>query len=204
VPLRLNVIIASTRPGRVGAAVGRWFHGFARDHGAFDARLVDLAEFGLPVYDEPRHPRLQQYEHEHTRRWAASVASADAFALVTPEYNYGPTPALLNALNYVYVEWNYKPAAFVSYGGISGGMRAAQVTKQTLTTLKVMPIVEAVTIPKVSGHVSDGTFTPTEIHEQSAAAMLDELHRWAVALVPMRREEQEEPPLVTPLRARRG
>ena len=185
-PLRLNIVIASTRPGRVGPAVAEWFHGVARKEGSFDAKLVDLADFELPVYDEPRHPRMQQYEHEHTRRWAESVASADAFALVTPEYNFGPTPALLNALNYVYNEWTYKPAAFVSYGGVSGGIRAVQVTKLTLTTLKMVPIVEAVTIPFVSEHVKDGSFEPKDIHAQSANALLGELHRWAEALKPMR------------------
>lgn len=185
-PLRLNIVIASTRPGRVGPTVAEWFHGVARADGSFDAHLVDLAEFDLPVYDEPRHPRLQQYEHEHTRRWAESVAAADAFALVTPEYNFGPTPALLNALNYLYNEWSYKPAAFVSYGGVSGGIRAVQVTKLTLTTLKMVPIVEAVTIPFISEHVKDGRFEPTDIHAKSADALLSELHRWAEALTPMR------------------
>ena len=75
------------------------------------------------------HPRLQEYQHAHTKRWAESVNSADAFAFVTPEYNYGPSPALVNALNYVYVEWNYKPGGFVSYGGVSGGLRAVQAVK---------------------------------------------------------------------------
>src|SRR3546814_6972986 len=80
-PMRLNIIITSTRPGRVGPAVGRWFHAFAQSEGSFDARLVDLADFALPVYDEPHHPRLGKYQHEHTRRWSESVAAADAFAL---------------------------------------------------------------------------------------------------------------------------
>jgi len=186
VTLQLNVIIASTRPGRVGAAVGAWFHGYAKAQGAFDVKLVDLADFDLPVYDEPRHPRLQQYEHEHTRRWSQSVAAGDAYVFVAPEYNFGPTPALLNALNYVFLEWNDKPAAFVSYGGISGALRAVQMTKLTLTTLKMMPIMEAVTIPMVAQQLSDGAFTPNEIQEKSAEAMLAELKRWAVALKGMR------------------
>jgi NAD(P)H-dependent FMN reductase len=184
--LRLNIVVASTRPGRVGRAVADWFEGVARAHGAFDVHVADLVDFDLPVYDEPRHPRMQQYEHEHTKRWAESVGSADAFALVTPEYNFGPTPALLNALNYVYVEWNYKPAAFVSYGGISGGMRAVQVTKLTLTTLKMVPVLEAVTIPTVSERVKEGRFDAAEIHAKSAETMLSELHRWAEALKPLR------------------
>lgn len=185
--LKLHTTIASTRPGRVGATVARWFHGVAVEHGKFDAELVDLAAFDLPVYDEPRHPVLQQYEHAHTKRWAASVAAADAYVFVTPEYNYGPTPALLNALDYVYKEWNYKPAAFVSYGGISGGIRAVQITKQTLTTLKMVPLVEAVVIPTVAQQLGeDKQFKPSDVHASSAKAMLDELFRWAEALKPMR------------------
>lgn len=184
---RLHTVLCSTRPGRVGATVARWFHGLATDHGAFETELVDLAAFGLPVYDEPRHPRLQDYEHEHTKRWAASVAAADAYVFVAPEYNYGPTPALLNALNYVYKEWNYKPAAFVSYGGISGGLRAVEATKQTLTTLKMVPLVEAVVIPMVAQQLDENReFRPGDIHATSARVMLDELHRWAEALRPLR------------------
>ena len=185
-PLRLHTVIASTRPGRVGPAVAEWFHGVARAQGSFDAHLVDLAAFSLPVYDEPRHPRMQRYEHEHTRRWAESVAAADAFVLVTPEYNFGPTPALLNALNFLYNEWCYKPAAFVSYGGVSGGIRAVQATKSTLSTLKMVPIIESVTIPFVQEQLKDAGFAPKEIQVESAEALLTELHRWAEALKPMR------------------
>lgn len=186
--LKLNVIICSTRPGRVGKPVGDWFYGVANEHEGFDAELVDLADMNLPIYDEPKHPRLQQYEHEHTKRWSASVDGADAFVFVTPEYNFGPPPSLVNALNYLYVEWGYKPAAFVSYGGVSGGMRAVQMTKLTLTTLKMMPILETVLIPMVPQHLDKetGAFTATEIHRNSATAMLDELRRWAEALKPLR------------------
>lgn len=88
--LRLHTIVASTRPGRIGPTVGRWFHERAAAHGAFDAHLVDLADFALPVYDEPHHPRMRKYEHAHTRQWSESVAAADAYVLVTPEYNFGP------------------------------------------------------------------------------------------------------------------
>ncbi|MGX7706692.1 NADPH-dependent FMN reductase [Methylobacterium sp. Gmos1] len=184
--LVLHTVVCSTRPGRVGQPVARWFDDIARQEGKFDARLVDLAEFNLPIYDEPKHPVLQQYEHEHTRRWSASVDTADAFVFVMPEYNFGPPPALLNALNYVYKEWNYKPAAFVSYGGISGGLRAVQLAKQTLTTLKMAPIVEAVTIQMVTQHVKAEQFSPLEIHQTSARTMLGELHRWAQALKQLR------------------
>jgi NAD(P)H-dependent FMN reductase len=183
---KLHVIVCSTRPGRVGPAIGRWVHEAAGRHGGFDPVLVDLAEVDLPIYDEPKHPRLKQYEHAHTRRWSESVSAADAFVFVTPEYNYGPPPSLVNALNYVYTEWNYKPAALVSYGGVSGGLRAAQTEKLTLLALKMVPINEAVTIQMVAQHVADGVFTPQEPHTVSAKAMFDELLRWTEALRPLR------------------
>jgi NAD(P)H-dependent FMN reductase len=182
--LKLHTIIASTRPGRVGLPVAQWFHGFAKSQNLFDAELVDLADFNLPVYDEPMHPRMQKYQHEHTKRWAASVAAADAYVFVMPEYNFGPTPALVNALNYLYLEWNYKPAAFVSYGGVSGGLRSTQAIKPLITTLKMVPVLEQVMVPMVS--LTDGVFVAQEIHETSAVAMLQELKRWAEALKPMR------------------
>lgn len=185
--LRLHVIICSTRPGRVGPAVARWFHRYASAHGGFDAQLVDLADFQLPVYDEPHHPRMQNYQKEHTRAWAQSVAAADAYAFVTPEYNYGPPPSFVNALNYVYTEWNYKPCGFVSYGGVSGGLRAVQLEKQLVTTLKMMPMVEGVMAPMVGQLVDEaGNFRSNELIDTSARQMLDELLRWAEALKAMR------------------
>jgi NAD(P)H-dependent FMN reductase len=185
--LKLHTIVCSTRPGRVGPAVAEWFQSIASQDPNFDATLIDLAEVNLPMYNEPKHPVLQQYEHEHTKRWSASVAAADAFVFVTPEYNYGPPPSLLNALNYVYKEWNYKPVAFVSYGGVSGGMRSTVMEKMTVTTLKMVPLVEAVVVPMVAQHIGpDKKFMPNDLHANSAKTLLAELARWATALKPMR------------------
>ncbi len=183
---KLHVILCSTRPGRVGAPVSQWFFDLAVRHGGFDVTLVDLAEVALPIFDEPKHPRFQQYEHAHTKRWSETVAGADAFVFVTPEYNFGPPPSLLNVLNYLYVEWNYKPVAFVSYGGISGGLRSVQVEKLTVTTLRMVPIVEAVALPHVVRHIENGAFKPTEQNGKAAGEMLDELLRWANALMTLR------------------
>ena len=183
---RLHVILCSTRPGRVGAPVARWFTDLAVAHGTFETTLVDLAEVGLPIFDEPRHPRLQKYEHEHTKRWSAIVAAADAFVFVTPEYNFSPPPSLLNALDFLYVEWNHKPVAFVSYGGISGGLRSVQMQKLTVTTLKMVPLAEAVAIPHVAKQIEGGAFMPSEQNIKSAGAMLDELLRYTNALMVLR------------------
>lgn len=185
-PSKLHVVIASTRPGRQGPAVARWFESYAREHGAFEPTLVDLADFELPVYDEPKHPRMQQYAHEHTKRWAETVASADAYAFVTPEYNFGPPPSLLNALNYVYLEWNYKVAGVVSYGGVSGGLRSAQLVKQTLAALRMATPPEGVPIPSFTNFIKDGVFEANDLIVASAKTMLDEMAKWERGLSTIR------------------
>ena len=185
--LKLQTIICSTRPGRVGPSIGRWFDQHASEQGGFQSELVDLADFNLPVFDEPNHPRMQKYEHDHTKAWSASVASADAYVFVIPEYNFCPPPAFVNALNYVYNEWNYKPCGFVSYGGVSGGLRSAQNAKQMVTTLKMMPMVESVMIQMPWEQLDDDrNFIPADPHTASASAMLEEMHKWAQALRTMR------------------
>ncbi|MGH8274810.1 MAG: NADPH-dependent FMN reductase [Gammaproteobacteria bacterium] len=186
-PPELHIVICSTRPGRVGPSVARWFHGFVESHSKFNAQLVDLADFNLPVYDEPVHPALQKYQNAHTKAWSESVAAADAYIFVTPEYNYSPPPSLVNALDYVYREWNYKPCGFVSYGGVSGGLRAVQAVKMQITTLKMMPMVEGVMIPMVASLIDDsGAFQSNELIDKSAVTLLDELLRWTLGLKAMR------------------
>ena len=117
----LQILTVSTRPGRKGPAVAAWFERQARQHGKFAIETVDLAELRLPLFDEPEHPRLKKYQHEHTKGWSAQVDRADAFVFVTPEYDYFAPASLVNAVQTVMREWFYKPAGVVSYGGISGG-----------------------------------------------------------------------------------
>ncbi|WP_213958781.1 MULTISPECIES: NADPH-dependent FMN reductase [unclassified Variovorax] len=185
---RLHTLVCSTRPGRIGPAIAGWAHAFAQAHASFDSTLVELADFALPVFDEPEHPRLQKYHHAHTRAWSASVSTADAFLFVMPEYNHGPPGALINAMNYLVGEWHYKPVGFVSYGGVSGGIRGVQATKQLLSTLKLVPIPEAVVVPHFNQHIgAEGVFLPSDLHTASAKTMLDELHRWTRALAALRK-----------------
>ena len=185
-PPRLHTLIASTRPTRVGPGIARWFHAFASKHGKFDAHLVDLADFDLPILDEPEHPSRRHYHHEHTKRWSASVNEADAFVFVTPEYNYGPPPSLLNALDYLFWEWQYKAVGLAGYGGISGGGRSTQAIKPTIVSLKMMPIPETVWLPNVFQQIKDGVFTPNAFNEQGATALLNELIKWTEALAALR------------------
>lgn len=184
--MKLHTIICSTRPGRIGPAIATWFHEAAKAHGAFDCELVDLAEFDLPIFNEPRHPRLGQYEYEHTKKWAASVAAADAFAFVTPEYNFYAPPAMVNAVDYLSNEWQGKAATMVSYGGVSGGLRAAQSAKSLLTSVGVMPIPQGVGLPMAMQAIKDGKFEASQPAQDGAKAALDSLAKWAAALKGMR------------------
>ena len=185
--MQLNVVTVSTRPTRVGPKVAAWFTERARAHAGFTVVPVDLAEVALPIYDEHEHPRFRKYTHEHTKRWSAIVDAADAFAFVIPEYNYFAPPALVNAFDFVFHEWNYKPCAMISYGGVSAGTRSAQMCKLHASSLKMVPIPEAVSIPFVTKLINEaGVFDPGTSQDAPAKLVLDELHKWAAALAPLR------------------
>lgn len=183
----LIIIIGSTRPGRVGLPVAQWFAQRAQDHGGFDIEIVDLAELHLPLLDEPMHPRLRQYTQPHTRRWSEMVDGADAFVLVTSEYNHGYPAPLKNAIDYLNQEWTYKPVGFVTYGGVAAGTRAMQQLKTVVAALKMVAVPEAVNIPFVAQFIGeDGEVHANEIMDQAVDLMLDELLRVQEALAPLR------------------
>jgi NAD(P)H-dependent FMN reductase len=183
----LQVIIGSTRPGRVGSAVADWIIDRARARGDFEVEVTDLAVRNLPIFDEPNHPRLRQYVNQHTKDWSEIVERSDAFVFVIPEYNYGFNAATKNAIDYLNQEWQNKPAGIVSYGGVAAGTRAAQMLKQVMSALKIVPVTDSVNIPFVGEKLDeDRRLKPNEIMEGAAAAMLDELARWAQALRPLR------------------
>ncbi|HEX7928177.1 MAG TPA: NAD(P)H-dependent oxidoreductase [bacterium] len=186
--LKLHIIIGSTRPGRIGPGIAQWFHGMAQQNGKFEATLVDLAEVNLPLFNESQHPRLRKYDHEHTKRWSALIDGADAFTFVTPEYNHMAPPSLINALDYLHHEWQYKPASFVSYGGPAGGARSVVTLKSTLVALKVMPMFESVMLPMVATQIKDGKFTANDGQVTAANVALDELYKWADALKVLRKK----------------
>jgi NAD(P)H-dependent FMN reductase len=184
---KLYVIAVSTRPERAGFPLSTWMLERARAHGGFDVELVDLKEENLPMFDEPRHPRLRQYEHEHTKRWSAKIHAADAFVFVTPEYDHGTPPSLINALVYLVHEWAHKPVGFVSYGGPAGGTRAVQMVKPMLAALKMVAVLEGVIAPLFARSIdAQGVFNANELQEGGAQLMLDALLGWTKALAPMR------------------
>ena len=183
---RLLIVTASTRPGRRGPAITDWFAEQARAHGGFEIEIADLAELALPFHDEPHHPRTGRYEHDHTKQWSAIVDRADAVVFVMPEYNYSFSAPLKNAFDFLNREWQYKPVGFVSYGGVSGGLRAVQQFKQVVTTLTMLPVPVQVALQNFAQYFRDGQFRPDEGAEGAAKTMLDELARVAPALATLR------------------
>ena len=188
--LKLNIIVTSTRPGRIGPKIGKWVADFAKENSDFEVKLVDLADFDLPLLDEPKHPSMQDYQHDHTKRWSAVNDKADAFVFVSPEYDYFPAASTVNAIQTLHKEWHKKPVGLVGYGGVSGGLRAMQSIKILMTTVSMMPLPQEVPIPFVFNFLGeDGAFSPADEVKQGAKAMLGELKIWAETLAETRREQ---------------
>jgi len=180
----LAVIIASTRPGRVGLPIGTWVAEAARAHGDFDVDLVDLVEVGLPFLDEPNHPAMRNYTKPHTLAWSERIDRADAFVFVMAEYNHSYPAPLKNAVDFLHAEWAQKPAAFVSYGGISGGTRAVTAFEPVLGALNVVVLPQAVPLPFGAKNLDDdGAFVPDERQQAAMEKLLAAVSRWSDTLV---------------------
>ena len=181
--LTLQIIIGSVRQGRGGLSVAEWFEGIARKDPRFVVERVDLAELNLPLMDEPNHPRLQKYTHDHTRRFSEIIARGDAYVFVTTEYNYAIPGALKNALDYLGPEWAGKPMSTVSYGGIAGGARAVEDLRRIAIPLKMVPLVQAVMCPMYAQQRDDeGRFHGNPLQVEAAGEMLDALADFGAVL----------------------
>lgn len=186
--LKLKIIVASTRQGRKGPAVAEWITSVAKADSRFETDLVDLKEVNLPFLDEPEHPRFRKYTHAHTKTWSALIDGADAFVFVMPEYNFGYTAPLKNAIDFLFQEWALKPVGLVSYGGVSGGLRATQLLKPVLTAVQ-LTVAGDLPIPFFAQFIGeDGGFKPNEVLTKAAPRMLDGIAKWAAVLGPMRAE----------------
>ena len=183
--IRIGIIIGSTRPGRNGEAVAHWVHALADTRGDAQYELVDIQDFNLPLLDEPVPPARGQYSKEHTKRWAAKIASLDAFVFVTPEYNHGTSGALKNAIDFLFAEWNNKAAAFVSYGS-AGGARAVEHLRLVMGELMVADVRQQVLLSLFTDFENFSQFKPAAAHEKSLHTMLDQLLQWGKALKSVR------------------
>lgn len=183
--IKVAIILGSTRPGRKGEAVARWVHELARTRSDAEFELVDIADYNLPLLDEPVPPSLGKYTKEHTRAWSAKIASFDAYVLVTPEYNHGPSGALKNALDFVYREWNNKAAGFVGYGS-AGGTRAVEQLRLIMAELQVATVRNQVALSLRTDFENFSVFKPAPHHEKTLHAMLDQVIAWGGALKTLR------------------
>lgn len=136
----VQVIVGSTRSNRVGPTIAQWFVNQVSERPDATYELVDLADWRLPLLDEPYPTRMGKYQHAHTKAWSKKIAAADGYVIVTSEYNHGYPVSLKNALDYLYSEWNDKPVAFVSYGW-GGGTLSVEQLKQVVANLR-MKVVE--------------------------------------------------------------
>jgi NAD(P)H-dependent FMN reductase len=188
--INLTIVIGSTRPSRKGIVLAEWITKLAKESGQFNVKVLDLKIINLPFMDEQHHPRLKKYEHEHTKRWSSEVEGSDAFIFVSPEYNYGFAAPLKNAIDYLFHEWQYKPVGFVTYGGISGGIRALQMIKQVVTALNMMPLVEAVNVPDFTKQINkENQFEATDDQVKTANALFTALAHWSDAMQTLREKK---------------
>lgn len=184
--LKIAVIIGSTRPGRVGESVAKWFFDLAAKRQDAQFELVDIATFKLPLLDEPVPPSMGKYSKDHTKAWAAKIASFDGYVFVTPEYNHGICGALKNAIDFLYGEWNNKAAGFVGYGS-AGGVRAVEHLRLVMAEVQVATVRNQVALSLFTDFENYTIFKPAAHHEKSVSGMLDQLVAWSTALKTLRK-----------------
>lgn len=183
--IKVGIVIASTRPGRVGEDVGRWVLEVAQRHGGADYELVDLKDYELPHLDEPVPALMGGYSRPHTLRWAEKVASLDGFVFVTPEYNHGVPGALKNAIDFLYAEWGDKAAGFVGYG-MEGAGRAIAHLRNTMAAIGIADVRHHAALLMHHDFVDFREVKPQPHQEDAVRAMLEDVVSWSTALRPLR------------------
>lgn len=176
VPIRTAVIVGSVRDGRFADTVARWFLDRARRDQTFDIDVVDLAEADLPP--APTRAPVPQVEALRAR-----LAAAEAFVLMTPEYNHGYPASLKSALDAARDEWMAKPLTFVSYGGMAGGLRAVEQLRQVCAELHMVSTRDCVSLHNCHGLFNEaGRLKDSAGPDAAVTTMLSQLRWWAAAL----------------------
>ncbi len=184
--LKIAIIIGSTRPGRRGESVARWIYETARKRSDAEYTLVDIADFNLPLFDEPNPLIFRQYTKPHTWAWSQAIDAFDGYVFVTPEYNHAIPGALKNAIDFLHTEWNNKAAGIVSYGGGTGGARAAENLRLILGELQVADVRAQVTLSVFTDFENQRILKPAPRQESAANTLLDQVVAWSGALKPLR------------------
>ena len=182
---RIGIILGSTRPNRNGEQVANWVFDLASRRDDAEFELIDLRDYPLPHLDEPLPPSLGQYQHEHTKQWAATIASFDGFVIVTPEYNHGTSGVLKNAIDYLYAEWNNKAVGFVSYGSV-GGARAVEHLRLVAGELQMADVRQQVALSLITEFKNFSVFKPGDYNLPALNTLLDQVVAWSAALAPLR------------------
>ena len=182
---KIAIIVGSTRPGRIGRSVADWVHQIASKRAEAEYEIVDLADQGLPFYDEAVPAAVGQYAGEHTRRWADVVRRYDGYLVVTPEYNHAPSAVLKNAFDLVHAEWNDKAIGFVGYGAV-GAARAVEHLKQVAVELRIAPVSAQVALLIPADFPAYPEFAPLGHREPELGRVLDQVESWAKALATVR------------------
>ena len=185
-PLKIAVLLGSTRPGRRADAIGDWVmqRAVRREHAKFE--LVDLADQALPLLDEPEPAIHGSYTQPHTRAWSERIAGFDGYLFVTPEYNRSIPAALKNAIDYLYAEWGNKAAGIVSYGVDAGGARAAEHLRGVLGELHVADVRTTVALSLMTEFRGGAVDAPPH-QVRKLETLLDQLLSWSAALRTVRR-----------------
>jgi len=187
--LRIGIVVGSTRPGRRAPDVANWVLELAKKRGDATYEVIDIADFDLPVFDEPMPPSLGKYQHGHTKRWAETIASYDGFVFITAEYNHSITGALKNAIDFIYAEWNDKAAGFVSYGS-TGGARAVEHLRGIMAEVQIADVRGHVSLSLFTDFENFTTFKPAPAHEGPLNSMLDQLLAWSGAMKTVRESKK--------------
>ena len=182
-PLQIAVITGSTREGRFGPVPARWIIAEVDGRDDMTADAIDLAHAGLrPVL--PRSPDPDE------RRYIERIERADGYVVVTPEYNHSFPASLKQAIDLPHAEWRGKPVAFVSYGGIAGGLRAVEQLRLVFAELHAMTVRDTVSFHNFPQRFdADGRPTDAEGTTAAATSMLDQLAWWGNALRAARAED---------------
>jgi NAD(P)H-dependent FMN reductase len=184
----LLIVVGSVRGGRLAPTVGNWFAGEAEKFGEFEVDLLDLADVDLPLVMPARGDELPAEIKAIKDPITERLAGADAYVVVTPEYNHSFPAALKNVIDWHLTEWAAKPVGFVSYGGISGGLRAIEHLRGVFAELHTVTIRETVSFADAWGHWDHSGNWPKEPEPPNAAAkkLLVQLHWWARTLTDAR------------------
>jgi NAD(P)H-dependent FMN reductase len=181
----IGVILASVREVRRGEAFAKWLLELAQSHANLDAELVDLRDWPLPAYTYGVLPTAAEklyVDGSLQSRWAERIRGFDGFIVVTPEYNRGYPGQLKHALDALYQAWNYKPVAWLAYGGAAGGSRAASQLAQVAVELKMVPLREEVCINLIGLAVDAQGYPTAELYTKKAQLLLTELGYWTQVL----------------------